>query len=992
MAEPKDDPNNPWSYSGWSLTGQADYVRANGLPRAEARARDAGTRIGGPRPKPPKGEQKPKVVERYILSKRLASGADGDHPVESVFGRTGAVVAEADDYSIDQIAGAGALAELDTVDTDQIEDDAVTNAKAANMAQDTIKGRATAGTGDPEDLTATQVRAILNVEDGANNYVHPNHSGDVTSVGDGATTIANNAVSNAKLRDSGALSVIGRSAGTDGDPADIVADTDNRLLRRVGTDLAFGQATTGCYGAATVTNDKLANMSQSTIKGRSSGSGTGAPEDLTASQVRTIINVEDGANNYVHPNHSGDVTSVGDGATTIANDVVSFAKMQNIASDRLIGRDTALTGDPEEITVGGGIEFTGSAGIQRSALTGDVTASAGSGSTTIANDAVTNAKAANMAANTIKGRITGSTGDPEDLTAANVRTIINVADGANNYTHPNHTGDVTSVGDGATTIANDAVTNAKLRDSGALSVIGRSAASDGDPADIVADTDNRLLRRSGTTLAFGQATTGCYGDNTVTNAKLANMAANTIKGRITASTGVPEDLTAANVRTIINVADGANNYTHPNHTGDVTSVGDGATTIAANAVTDAKFRQSAACSVVGRNANSIGDVADIPADLNTILARGPTGGVLFRDVAYIQALINVEDGANNYTHPNHTGDVTSIGDGATAIANNAVTNSHLRDSGALSVIGRGSSTSGDPADIVADTDNRLLRRSGTTLAFGQATTGCYGDTSVTSAKLATDSVLTNKVADSQITYVKMQDVSAAARILGRASGAGSGVVTELTGSQCRTILSIASPIVTRYTSGSGTHSPDSLTTGMMVDMVGGGGGGGGSGTGAGATNGGTGGDSTFGSITAAGGVGGLSTPNGSTGGSGPSASADGNLLRAAGSDGSSGTVGLGGSGGPSSLGGRGRGGLGGNAGRAAGTNTGSGGGGGGDTGTDVGGGGGSGAVFKRHIFVDDTNNKSYEVGSTGSAGGAGTGGQAGGAGAAGQISVLELRY
>ena len=40
--------------------------------------------------------------------------------------------------------------------------DAVTNAKAANMATNTIKGRATAGTGDPEDLTATQATAIIN--------------------------------------------------------------------------------------------------------------------------------------------------------------------------------------------------------------------------------------------------------------------------------------------------------------------------------------------------------------------------------------------------------------------------------------------------------------------------------------------------------------------------------------------------------------------------------------------------------------------------------------------------------------------------------------------------------------------------------------------------------------------------------------------------------------------------------------------------------------
>lgn len=61
--------------------------------------------------------------------------------------------------------------------------------------------------------------------------------------------------------------------------------------------------------------------------------------------------------------------------------------------------------------------------------TGDVTSS-GDGATTIANNAVTNAKAADMANATIKGRSTAGTGDPEDLSATQVRSLLNVADGA----------------------------------------------------------------------------------------------------------------------------------------------------------------------------------------------------------------------------------------------------------------------------------------------------------------------------------------------------------------------------------------------------------------------------------------------------------------------------------------------------------------------------------------------------------------------------------
>jgi hypothetical protein len=74
----------------------------------------------------------------------------------------------------------------------------------------------------------------------------------------------------------------------------------------------------------------------------------------------------------------------------------------------------------------------------------------------IANGSVTNAKMGAMAANSIKGRRI-SIGTPVDLSKGDVLTLLNVQEGANNYTHPNHTGIVTSTGDGATSIADGAL-------------------------------------------------------------------------------------------------------------------------------------------------------------------------------------------------------------------------------------------------------------------------------------------------------------------------------------------------------------------------------------------------------------------------------------------------------------------------------------------------------------------------------------------------------
>ena len=90
----------------------------------------------------------------------------------------------------------------------------------------------------------------------------------------------------------------------------------------------------------------------------------------------------------------------------------------------------------------------------------------GGGAASIANDSITYAKIQNVAANNVfLGNDNGLDSDVQELTAAEARAILNVADGANNYSHPNHTGDVTSTGDGATVIATDAVTTAKIDDS-----------------------------------------------------------------------------------------------------------------------------------------------------------------------------------------------------------------------------------------------------------------------------------------------------------------------------------------------------------------------------------------------------------------------------------------------------------------------------------------------------------------------------------------------
>lgn len=149
-------------------------------------------------------------------------------------------------------------------------------------------------------------------------------------------------------------------------------------------------------------------------------------------------------------------------------------------------------------------------GDQTITLTGDVTGSGtGSFAATIANDAVTYAKIQNVsAASKLLGRGDSGSGDVQEITlGTNLSmsgTTLNASGGGSGIDQL--TGDVTAgpgSGSQAATIAADAVTNTKLADMAALSVKANATNASADPSDLAAASDHQVLRRSGTALAFG---------------------------------------------------------------------------------------------------------------------------------------------------------------------------------------------------------------------------------------------------------------------------------------------------------------------------------------------------------------------------------------------------------------------------------------------------------------------------------------------------------
>lgn len=173
--------------------------------------------------------------------------------------------------------------------------------------------------------------------------------------------------------DAGTETELGASSGgiSDGDKGDVTVSSSG---------------TVWTVDNGVISNAKLADVATATIKGRTTA-GTGAPEDLTATQATALLNAMVGDSGSggtkglvpapasgdaaagkflkadgtwaapaggggVSDGDKGDITVSGSGATwTIDNDAVTYAKIQNVsATDKLLGRATAGAGDIEEIT------------------------------------------------------------------------------------------------------------------------------------------------------------------------------------------------------------------------------------------------------------------------------------------------------------------------------------------------------------------------------------------------------------------------------------------------------------------------------------------------------------------------------------------------------------------------------------------------------------------------------------------------------------------
>lgn len=613
---------------------------------------------------------------------------------------------------------------------------AVTLAKMANLAANSIIGNNTGTAATPIALTSAQVKTLLAITNAdvsglgtlatassvslttqATGTLQaaqvPAFTGDVTTVaGALATTISANAVTNAKAAQMAANTIKGNNTGATANAADLTAAQVKTLLAITNTDVS---------GLGTLATASSVNLS------------TQATGTLQAAQFPAL---------------TGDVTTTaGALGTTIAAGVVTLAKMANVATGTVFYRKTAATGVPEVQTLATlktdlGLTGTNS-GDQTITLTGDVTGTGtGSFAATIAANAVTNAKMNTMPANTFKANNTGSAAVPVDITGTQATVLLDTftsalkglapasGGGTTNFLRADGTWAAPPGGGGgeANTASNVNVggvgvfkqkTGVNLEFNGinaGSSKITVTLDTPNNEIDIdVAEANLTIANIGGslpatkmpaltgdvTTTAGTVATT--IGAGTVTLAKMANLAANSIIGNNTGTAATPIALTAAQVKTLLavslttDVTGTLQAAQAPAHTGDVTSsAGSLALTIGSAAVTLAKMANLAANSIIGNN-TGVGatPIALTAAQVKTLLAIS-----LSTDVAgTLQAA----------QAPAHTGDVTSsAGSLALTIGTNVVTNAKAAQMPANTIKGNNTGATANAADLTAAQTKTLL--------------------------------------------------------------------------------------------------------------------------------------------------------------------------------------------------------------------------------------------------------------------------------------------
>ena len=280
-----------------------------------------------------------------------------------------------------------------------IQNDAVTYAKMQNVSStNKVLGRDSGGAGIVEEISPSALRTMINVEDGA----------DVT---DATNVDAAGAVMNSDLATKGTL-IVGDGSG---DPTILPVGTNNHVL------VADSSEASGVKWATVSSASGFNNVVED------ASPQLGGALDVQAQEINTSTT---NGNIKLTPNGTG---------------VVEVKGNTNPGTIQLNCENNSH-----------GVKLKGPAHSAAASYTLTLPDTDGS-----ANEVLKSDGSGTLSWTTVKAEVEAAS-DSNVFTDADHTKLNGIATSANNYVHPNHSGDVTSSADGATTIANDAVTAAKI--------------------------------------------------------------------------------------------------------------------------------------------------------------------------------------------------------------------------------------------------------------------------------------------------------------------------------------------------------------------------------------------------------------------------------------------------------------------------------------------------------------------------------------------------
>jgi hypothetical protein len=378
-----------------------------------------------------------------------------------------------------------------------------------------------------DDLTmGTNTSGAALIADGTN-FNPVVISGDGTIATNGALTIANNAVSLAKMAGLARGKII--YGDSSGDPAALTVGSSGEVLKSDGTDIAWAADSAGAVTSYTNSTDNrvITSVDSATINGEANLTFDGSVLAVTGN-VTTTGTVEPAGDTAASDNAAIGYTSAegiiitGQGSTndvTIKNDadadvitIPTGTTGVTIAGDLTISGDDLIMGT----NTSGAALIADGTNFNPVVISGDA-AIATNGALTITDNAVSLAKMAGLA----RGKIIygDSSGDPAALAVGSASNVLQT-DGT----------DVSWSTVATAGVADNAITLAKMAGLARGKIIYGD--SSGDPAALTVGSANYFLKSDGTDIAWAAATSAAISSytNSGDNRVITSVDSSTVNG------------------------------------------------------------------------------------------------------------------------------------------------------------------------------------------------------------------------------------------------------------------------------------------------------------------------------------------------------------------------------------------------------------------------------------------------------------------------------